>query len=797
MSTQSDLASPGLDYGEPETGGGLNIRRLLAAVFRYKWLVLLVTILGSVVGVVGSSFIKPEYTAQATVWIETTGQRRASLAQPLQSAELLQSYAWVDLLRSYAVLDQVVMERRLFVEPADPDDRPLFRSFTLADDFQPGEYRLAVDGRGAGFTLKGGSGTEVQRGRVGDPIGQPAGFEWQPPPSELRPGRTIAFEVSKPRDAAQRLSGNLNARLDRNGNFLRIQLSGTNPEEIASALNSVLEQFVELAATLKREKVDELEGILAQQLEHAEQYLRNAELALEGFRVQTITLPTEEGPYSPGPGLDMTRATVFNRFFDRKLQQEELRQDRQAIQRALVQIRDGAEVPVMALELIGSVAASTELRQALSQLTERRAELRAVRGQYTDEHPLVISLLGQIETLERQTIPALGENVIRNIAAREAELGSMVESASGELRSIPPRMSDEARLRRQVATAEGLYTNLRRSYEEARLASLTAIPDIRILDRATEPRWPVKDDRPRVLLFALFGSLGLGLVGAVLLDRIDPRLHYPEQVGQLGLVSLGAIPHVGNGKRTGRVDPQVIEAFRGLRLNVAYSYGSAGPVLLTVSSPGPGDGKSFVSMNLAAAFAQAGHRTLLIDGDIRRGALHQAYGRSRKPGLTDYLKRNAGWDDVLQATRNPSLSLIGAGTRHQDGPELLGSSAMGELLSAGLQARFGVIVVDSPPLGAGVDPLILATWTRNLLLVLRTGNTNREMAGLKLDMVSRLPIRLLGGVLNDVPASGVYRYYSYASGYEVASESADGGGRQDMRMIDGGTPRKPRPLTEV
>jgi capsular exopolysaccharide synthesis family protein len=762
-----------------ESGGELNLRRYLSAVRRYKWLILLVTLLGSIAGYGASWFMQPVYTAHTTIWMEGGSARQATLGQPIQSGQLLQSFAWLDLLRSFAVLDKVVMEQRLFVQPVSPADASLFQSFELDAEHRTGEFHVLIDDAGTQYILKTRAGEEVERGRTGDPIGRGAGFRWEPPATALRPGREIGFTVARPRDAAVELQAELRSRIDRDGNFLRVELRGTNPQQIAATLNSVSERFVELAAELKRDKVDELESILEQQLRHAEDYLRQAEIALEGFRVQTITLPSEtETPVAAG--LDMTRTTVFGRFFDRKLQQEELRHDRQAIQQVLDQMRQGSEVPVMALELIGSVSASTELKQALAQLTSERAELRAARRQYTDEHPMVREILARIQTLEGQTIPALAQDVVRHIAAREADLGEIVDAASNELRAIPPRMSEEARLRRQVSTAETLYTTLRRRYEEVRLAALTSIPDMRLLDRAVPPRWPVQDDRSRMMLLAMMGSFGFALLGAVILDKMDPRLRYPEEVTRLGLTTLGAVPHLGNGKRSARSTQsaeRLVEAFRGIRVNLTYAYGQAGPVLLTISSPGPGDGKSFVSSNLAHAFAQAGQRTLLIDADVRRGALHQMFGRSRKPGLTDYLKGDADWDDIVLKTRYPLISLISAGTRHQNAPELLGSPAMGELLSTALQGRYGVILVDSPPLGAAVDPLILANWTRNLLLVLRTGNTNRELTELKLDVINRLPIRLLGAVLNDVPSSGPYRYYAYAAGYEVEKELPGPGSR--------------------
>jgi capsular exopolysaccharide synthesis family protein len=208
---------------------------------------------------------------------------------------------------------------------------------------------------------------------------------------------------------------------------------------------------------------------------------------------------------------------------------------------------------------------------------------------------------------------------------------------------------------------------------------------------------------------------------------------------------------------------------RSVRLSLVHFYGGNGPVVVTVTSPGIGDGKSFLSANLALACAEAGQSTLLIDGDARRGGLHRALRRPRKPGLTDCLAGAAPLEAVTQTTMYPSLDFIGAGSRFRDSPELLGSPAMAELLER-VRTQYGVVLVDSPPLGSGVDPYTLGTLTGNMLLVLRTGTTNLSLARTKLTVLDHLPIRLLGVVLNDVRPGGMYRYYSYLSGYATADE---------------------------
>src|SRR5439155_189817 len=234
--------------------------------------------------------------------------------------------------------------------------------------------------------------------------------------------------------------------------------------------------------------------------------------------------------------------------------------------RILAQGRDSG-LAVDALAMIGSVEKSTELSQALRDLTGKVAELRALRGRYTDANVAVRRVSDEVAVLEQQTIPALATKLTQEMAVQEAGLAQRVDSAAGGLRR----------------------------------------------------------------------------------DRTDRRVHYPEHVtGTMGLAILGAVPHLErgrNGKKAGAV-LQVVEAVRGIRLNVLHAHG-AGPAVLTVTSPGRSDGKSFVASNLALAFADAGYRTLLVDGDVRCGTLHRALKLARKPGLVDVLGGKASTELVV------------------------------------------------------------------------------------------------------------------------------------------------------
>jgi tyrosine-protein kinase Etk/Wzc len=158
------------------------------------------------------------------------------------------------------------------------------------------------------------------------------------------------------------------------------------------------------------------------------------------------------------------------------------------------------------------------------------------------------------------------------------------------------------------------------------------------------------------------------------------------------------------------------------------------------------------------AFASSGHRTLLIDGDVRCGTLHSTFGIQVTPGLVEYLGNRTDIDAVMKGTSSDNLFLVPRGTRATNAPELLVSERMNALIQIARE-KFDVVIIDSPPFIAGVDAYALGAAAGSILVVLRQGMSDRKLAAAKLSVVDRLPIRILGAVINGVPSGGMYRYY--------------------------------------
>jgi polysaccharide biosynthesis transport protein len=756
-------------WSEPE---GIQWARYVDVIKRHMVLIVAITGVGSAAGLVAAKRVKPAYEAQTTIWVNsTTGQQSG----PIRAQQLLPTGSWVDLLRSYAIVDEVVRRLNLNLGYKQRADSVLFRNFAAGASVHPGAYILKIDSRGRHFVLSRADGVALEQGSLGDTIGLKEGFSWIPQPELLRARRSVEFSVATPRRAAMGLVGAVRATLPDNGQFLRIALSGSDPQKTARILNAWAEQFVASSIELKKRHLLQFKQTLADQLGVAEGQLRAAESELEAFRVSTITLPST--PTAVATAAPTTPAPVTSGYFQQKATLDEIRSDRMALERIIADAKGGPINPQAFLMLPSILNNTPQLRTAIEELSSRQAALRTEQQYLTDANPRIKQLAEAVRVLEQETIPRITLSVVASLRAREPELNTRIDEESRELREIPSRTTEEMRLVRRLTASENLYNTLKARYEEVSLSDAETAPDLSVLDLAIAPLFPTSNDAPRLLLLAVLASIGLSVCIAVLHDRLDRRFRYPEQAThELGLTIAGTVPKFKanrNGDFGIETMSLAVESFRSLRLALSYDFPTDAPIVLGVSSPAAGDGKSLVSSNLALAFASAGSRTLLIDGDVRRGNLHATFDVPATPGLVEHLHGFASMEAIVNSTSSDNLFVIARGTRRHRSPELLVSEVMSRLILA-MREKFDVIIIDSPPLVAGMDAYALGAAAGSMLIVLRPAVTDRKLAARKLEVLDRLPIRVLGAVVNAIPDGRSYEYYG--SDYTYGGSPSELGG---------------------
>lgn len=772
------------------SGGGprtLPLLRYLAAIRRVKWLVLLLTLVGVGVGFVISRLRPESYVVHST--LQLSGDETATFVGAQYS----------NYIYSYNIVEPIAVDHRLFIigprrtgSPPLPDgpsgpDASLFDGFVLGEHSIPGSYRLKIAADGKTWELSNPKVAERDRGQVGDSVGRLFRFQWLPAVKRAWFGRTFDFDVQTSREAADHIKSHLHVDLQpyMAPRFMNLTLDGQDAERTAGILNDLMHRFVEQTAISKRLHLTGNASSLDSQLIAATAKLRIDEAALQSYKVKTITLPRDELPVAPG--LAETQPTAYNAYLSRRHQLDDLKKDKRDLNAALARLQAG-DLAIDLFAVIPSVKNSLELSVILKDLMDQDTKLRQLRLRYSDTTTVFASpgneavdmrkLINNVNRLKTETVPAYAHVVLAHLDQAIAQTDSEVQTGDRELHDIPQRTIEENALRREETMQESVVNELTKASYAARIREASAPTDVTILDPAVAPLLPTKNNKAVLIAMGTFGGLLIGLGLALLLDLTDKRVRYAEQItGGLGLTILGVIPEIrrAKGKQpTAEEAAQVIEAFRTVRLNLAHMIGQ-GKVLLTISSPSPGDGKSLIASNLALSFAESGYQTLLIDGDSRRGELHRTFGTERRPGLLDYLVGELQIADLMRPTAHTQLRLITSGSRRRNAPELLGTAKMRDLI-AKMRQDFDVIILDSPPMGAGIDPFVLATLTGNLMLVLRAGATERDLAEAKLQIVDQLPIRVVGAVLNDVRSTmNDYKYYSYNYGYSAVDEAQEVG----------------------
>ncbi len=783
----------------------LSWERYLAALRRFKWLIGGFAVAGGAAGVVATRLVTPQYEAHATVWISSGSDKRQG--GPLQANDPVQeSSGWIELFRSLRVTDSIVMKHRLYLSHS-PVAKEVFADFSVASTFRPGDYQLTVSPGSAEYLLTAGpERTTVERGAPGDSIGRSLGFLWAPPAASIRAARLITFSLATPSQASARLTARLTATLPEGSSFMQLTLVGTSPTEVATTLNDWVAEFIAMEADLKKEQVAQLTSILQSQVQLAGKGQAAAERALEAFQSNAIAQPSGGGVIGMAqdlsgtgggvktgadPSAAETELSSVASYTGLSSQRESLRQDIERLHELLADSAgDGGTLNPEDLLTIPSLATGSDnLRAAIADYTAKSGHLRELRQKYTDEYKAVRDTQQAVTVLKTQTIPQLARQSLNRLTASESAIDRRLQGSTASMRRLPGQTLQDARLRREYDQATQLYRTLQDRYEEARIAEASAIPDVRVLDRAVVPRVPSLNTAPRVLLMVTVGAFVVGIVLALALDRLDPRIRYPEQaIDDLGLPILGTVPGVRRRSGSAGIEQQaqIVESFRTIRLNLINLFEPGTPVMLTITSPGVGEGKSFVASNLALSFADSGYRTLLVDGDVRRGLLHETFGVKQSPGLMEYLTEQAALTEIIQPTNSAELTLVTGGARQHRAPELLASAGTLRFLSAA-RAQYDVIIVDSPPLGAGIDAFALGSATGSIMAVLRIGRSDRRMAEAKLSVLDRYPIRQLGAVLNDVNVGGAFRYYSYVPGYGIQEKEgiASVGPRMEVGRIAG------------
>ncbi len=621
---------------------------------------------------------------------------------------------------------------------------------------------------------------------------------------------------------------NVSARPIPKTDVIAISAQAHNAKVAAVIANTTAELLIKRNLNSKLGEINQVKNTVEDQLKYFSQKVQESENALKIYKeANKITY------------LDKESEEIFKRITEAEVEYNKTVTELNASRNRLAFVKD--KLSQEREELVPYITTITspwaqELKKKLVDLEVQYTTLRV--QDYSENHPKMRQLRSQIEeakkNLKEETLKiAKGENTIDPLSeiqkhleeiatleveihtdeAEEKALKKVLNSYNNSLSTLPQKELELGKLQRDKAVADEIYTMLLQKREEAKIKEAEKISNIRIIDPARIPRGPIRPRKKVNLLLGFFLGCTLGIGLALSLEVLDTSIKTVEDIEKLtNLPVIGTIPKIKNGskeylrqdinlptkRKRSKIVPKLItihdeqsaaaEAFRTLRTNLPLTEMSGSSPLKTIllTSGKPGEGKSFITANLAVSTAKLGLKTLIIDADLRKSTIHTFFNANLQPGLTDILKHlekirstgskiKKGTDEendesvattnlnrtVIQSTGIENLFLITSGTIPANPSELLASESMKNLNSK-LKNNFDLIIYDLPPVIAVADAAVLAPEIDGIILVIEKGKNRPDEILRAKNLISKTNgNHIIGIVLNNVTPQGNYYAYYY------------------------------------
>jgi tyrosine-protein kinase Etk/Wzc len=716
--------------------------RMLATLLNARWLIATITAVFTFGAGAYLFFATPIYRGDTLIQVETKSHGLTGLDALSGLMDTASEAATeIEIIKSRSVIGAAVdeLQLNLLVEPAYFPllGRPLARRLAGTPEEAPrrallgfdgfawggeeilvqrldvpksweGEPLALVAGKAGEFTLYSPAGTAVLTGQAGvTAASADHGVEIFVAALKARPGTGFRVSLLPRQNVIGALQSNLRvAEQGKKTGIIEISLEGPEPEKLTRILQSIATNYLRQDIEKRSAEAEKTLEFLNRQLPSLKADLDAAETRLKAYK-------SEKGSVD------------------------------------------------LSLETQGILEANAELEKRLSELKLQQATLAE---RFTASHPAMVSLRQQQQQLE-----------------------ALLADLNGQIREMPAEILEAVRLQRDVKVANELYILLLNKAQEMKVVKAGTIGNVRIIDPPVLPGHAVKPQRKRVLSLGLLLGLLAGIGAVYIRQSFRTGVEDPNQVeAALGLPVYATIPHskkqgeleaLAGKKKKGAGDSSLLaladredialESLRSLRTSLQFAMLDAPNNIVSFGGPAPGIGKSFVSANLAAILADGGKRILLIDGDMRKGHLHEYFGMTRTGGLSGLISGEVLQDNAIHRTSHEHLDLVPCGIIPPNPSELLMNERFQKILHD-LAEGYDLVIIDTPPILAVTDATIIARLCGLNFIILKAGHHPMPEIQQTVKRYTQNNIRPNGFIFNDIPIqqSGYGYRYNYQYSYK-------------------------------
>ena len=756
--------------------------QLLDLLRRRKWIIILVC-LATVVGAAAYTYTQvPIYRTGSLVLVEKDQQSTtAGIESRAQGGGLLPSSASLQneliFLRSSQTLREQVAERLV----------------------QQGEARRVLEARGHSPF---GAVMDQVWATVRERLGMAEGGASE----DGVPSRSDTTQLS-PASVAPALAGRVQfGRAGSETNVIQISAQDESPEVARLLANLFAQEYIELTRESSRARVRASRTFLEKRAQELEQELETIEGRIQRFQRSENAVSLDQRQGSLTQRIASTESSLEQARIELRMERsslESLRGELKSIRPEQLSERLAStvdeeisslqseiaklELSKQQLELQSGPLTAADSAQA-AQIGRRIQKLRTRISRLSDR--AVEEVMGgglspeqgaqRVDDLKRRI--AEKEIQITGLESRIDVLSARLEEYEQELNAIPEKSMQLAQLKRDQKYAEQMYGFVTEQLQQVRVREKSELGYATQIAQAGMPGAPIRPQPRRNLMLGLILGLLGGAGVALLRDQMDNRIYKPDQIRDMGYHGIGVIPNLTplikdqlGGQATvehegrelesslvGALKPYsaATEAYRKVWTNLQLGRPDGDSATILVTSPGSGDGKSITASNLAVVTAQAGHSTLLIDGDLRRPRVHEIFDVPRSPGLTETLQNDLE-EHAMKRPLADNLCVLPAGTEVDNPSKVLGSSRFREFLGQAEQ-YFDHIIVDSSPVLATADGPMLSDLCDTTLCVVRAGVTTEDELDHALEVLGEVGADVAGVVFNGFDLSMAYGYaYRY------------------------------------